>query len=408
LRIALAVEGTRGDVYPLLALGEALHAAGHGVRVCAPPDFRDETHARGFEFFPVGAPVRPYLTERADVFARGGLAAVREFDSYGRTAVPAQFQVIPDATRDVDAILGAGVQFAGPTAAELHGIPYRFVVYCPALLRSREHPPPMLPASALPAWVNHMMWGALSLTWNLGIGRRLNRERAALGLPPVRDVYRHLLSPRPVLAADAPLGPAPRDTAPAPLQIPCLHPVAGEALPEKLEAFLQAGPPPVYVGFGSMPDPNPEATTLTLLEALASLGQRAVISRGWANLAPGAVPDEVFVAGPVSHAALFPRVSVVVHHGGAGTTTTAARAGVPQLVIPHLLDQYYWGRRVMLLGLGPPPLRRTHLRADRLAAALKSVLDNEVVRERARELGERCRREAASADPCRILDALVP
>ncbi len=407
MRIALAVEGTRGDVYPLLALGEALLAAGHGVRVCAPPDFRGATHARGLEFCPVGAPVRPYLTEHADLISRGGLASLREFDSYGKTAVPAQFQVIPDATRDVDVIVGAGLQFAGPTAAELHGIPYRFVVYCPALLRSREHPPPLLPTGELPGWVNLLLWRTVAVSWNLGIRRVLNRERAALGLPAVRDVYRHLLSPRPVLAADAPLAPAPSDTAPAAQQIPCLHPVAGEALPEKLEAFLNAGPPPLYVGFGSMPDPDPEATTRCLLEAIARLGQRAVISRGWANLAPGPVPEEVFVAGPVSHAALFRRVSVVVHHGGAGTTTTAARAGVPQLVIPHLLDQYYWGRRVMLLGLGPPPLRRTHLRADRLAAILESVLDNDVVRERARELGERCRREADAADPCRILDALA-
>jgi UDP:flavonoid glycosyltransferase YjiC (YdhE family) len=404
MRVALVVEGTRGDVYPLLTLGEALRAAGHSIRMCAPPDFREATESRGIEFRPVGIRVRDFLTERAGVVARGGLAALREFDRYGETALAAQFAAIPEATRDADLILGAGVQFAGPSAAELHGVPYRFVVYCPALLESREHAPPLLPTGPLPVWVNRVLWRAMKVAWNRGIGRHLNRQRAALGLPPVADTYRHLLSSRPILAVDVPLAPAPDDEFVSAQQIPCLHPLAGEALPEKLEHFLKDGEPPVYLGFGSMPDPDPEATTGRVLDALDSLGLRAVVSQGWAGLAAGALPANVFATGPVSHAALFPRTSVVVHHGGAGTTTTAARAGVPQIVVPHLLDQYYWGRRVSELGLGPPAIRRTRLDAGRLAEALASVLDNDVVHERARQVGQRCRDEAAAFVPASLLD----
>ena len=108
--------------------------------------------------------------------------------------------------------------------------------------------------------------------------------------------------------------------------------------------------------------------------------------------------------GSVDHAALFPRVAAVAHHGGAGTTTTVARAGVPQLIVPHLLDQHYWAERVRALGLGPPPLPRQRLTAMRLGAHLDAVLENELLGERARETGERLR---AQADPQRAVDAVL-
>ena len=154
----------------------------------------------------------------------------------------------------------------------------------------------------------------------------------------------------------------------------------------------------MYVGFGSMTDPDPGATTRALLEALSQIGCRALISRGWAGLADGPLPEGVLAIGPVSHATLFPRLAAVVHHGGAGTTTTAARAGVPQIVVPHIFDQFYWARRVAELGLGPPAPRRSRLTAQPLAESLAATLDNEVLLERARELGERLRSRVAADD----------
>jgi vancomycin aglycone glucosyltransferase len=148
------------------------------------------------------------------------------------------------------------------------------------------------------------------------------------------------------------------------------------------------------VGFGSMTDPDPGSTTRRLLDAIAGLGVRAVLSRGWAGLGDGPMPEDVFVTGPVSHAHLFPHVAVVVHHGGAGTTTTAARAGVPQVVVPHVLDQYYWAKRVADLGLGPPPLARRGLEPAGLVRAVGETLAAEVIADRARALGSQLRSEA--------------
>jgi vancomycin aglycone glucosyltransferase len=152
--------------------------------------------------------------------------------------------------------------------------------------------------------------------------------------------------------------------------------------PPKLEAFLEQGEPPVYIGFGSMTDPNPRITTRAVLAGVTDAGCRAVLSEGWAGLGGGGLPEHVMVVGSVPHASLFRRVAAVVHHGGAGTTTMAARAGVPQIVVPHVLDQYYWAERVSRLGVG----------------SLRALRDNELVSENAAALGERLRERIATRE----------
>jgi vancomycin aglycone glucosyltransferase len=243
---------------------------------------------------------------------------------------------------------------------------------------------------------------------NATLRRAVHRHREALGLARLRDIMTFTYGRSPLLAADPLLGPAPADTDLAIEALGCLHPFAPEPLPAKLEAFLQAGEPPVYVGFGSMTDPAPEATTRIVLDAIAMTGCRAVLCEGWAGLGVGALPEDVCVVGSVSHAALFPRVAAVAHHGGAGTTTTAARAGVPQIVIPHVLDQFYWAKRVQTLGLGPPPLRRSRLDVASLTALLREVVGNELLAERTAEVGARMRRElAARSEPGTTLTTRV-
>jgi UDP:flavonoid glycosyltransferase YjiC (YdhE family) len=404
MRIALAVEGTRGDVDPMLALGASLKAAGHEVVVCATPDFGATIEERGMEFRAVGTHFREYLTAHADALARGGLRAFREGTRYARTCMDAQFRSLPEVTEGADQLIGAGVQLAGPSAAALHGIPYRYVAYCPALLPSDEHAPILLPLQAMPRWANRLSW-RVSLALHNGLLRSgINQQRARLGLAPVQDVYPHLFTERPLLAADEELAPLPEDCPFEVVQIRCLHPLGGAPLPPKLQSFLDQGPPAVYLGFGSMTDPDPAKTTRELLGAVTALGCRALISRGWAGLGDGPLPEGVMAIGSVSHAELFPKLAAVVHHGGAGTTTTAARAGVPQIVVPHLLDQFYWARRVTLLGLGPPPLPRNRLTGKRLAAALSATLENETLSERAHSMGKRLRFRAQSGlDPAQLL-----
>jgi vancomycin aglycone glucosyltransferase len=310
---------------------------------------------------------------------------------------------LAEAARGADLVIGCSTQLAAPSAAELHGAAYRFVAYAPGLIPAPDSPPFMLPFPRLRGPAVRAAWWTARKLFDVLVGPALTRERRALGLGPVRGVLDHLLGERVLLAAEPGLAPAPRGARIPVDTIGCLHPFDDEApLPGKLETFLAAGPPPVYIGFGSMTDPAPEATTRLVLAAIERAGVRAVLSQGWAGLGAGALPETVTTIGSVPHAPLFRRVAAVVHHGGAGTTTTAARAGAPQVVVPHLLDQYYWAARVTDLGLGVALPTRRRLTADALGAALAALRDNDLVSDRAAEMGARLRdamrgRDVASA-----------
>jgi vancomycin aglycone glucosyltransferase len=388
----------------MLDWADALRAHGHDAWICAPPDFREDVEGRGVPFRAVGGEVRVFLAAHAAAVARGGLAAFRTACAWFGSALEWQFDVLPEAARGADILVGAGVQIAGPSVAEHLGIPYRFVTYCPVLLPSAQHAPPILPRSSLGAGPNRALWWMFRAFTGHLLRRPLDARRAAMGLPPVRNGFLHLLSDRPLVAADPELAPVPPDCPVAFDQIGCLHAPDPSPLPPKVEAFLSQGPPPVYLGFGSMTDPDPAATTRLMIRAATALGVRALIGRGWAGLGGGPLPDDILAIGPVSHAALFPRCAAVVHHGGAGTTTVAARAGVPQVVVPHLADQFYWADRVFANGLGPVGIPRHRLTAERLTTALAGLRDNELVAERAAEFGERVRaRRPLDGDPVRLL-----
>jgi UDP:flavonoid glycosyltransferase YjiC (YdhE family) len=160
--------------------------------------------------------------------------------------------------------------------------------------------------------------------------------------------------------------------------------------PAWLEAFLAAGPPPVCVDFGSMTDPGPASMVVA---ALLRAGQRGVLLRGFGGLRSLQLPQQVCGVDAVSHDWLFGRCAAVVHHGGAGTTAAALRAGVPSVVVPHMIDQNAWGRRMHALGAGPAPIRRRKLSIERLHAAIEAAVTDPVIRESARALGERIREE---------------
>ncbi len=134
---------------------------------------------------------------------------------------------------------------------------------------------------------------------------------------------------------------------------------------------MQAGPPPIYIGFGSMSSRKPEETAQLILRALAQTGQRAVLLSGWNGLQAEVLPENVFLVQSVPHDWLFARVNAVVHHGGAGTTAAGLRAGVPSIIIPFFADQPFWGERVAALGVGPKPIPRKKLTAEKLLRRLR-------------------------------------
>jgi UDP:flavonoid glycosyltransferase YjiC (YdhE family) len=163
--------------------------------------------------------------------------------------------------------------------------------------------------------------------------------------------------------------------------------------PDTLVRFLEAGPKPISIGFGSMLGQDTEKLIDLAVRALQDSGQRAVLLGGWAVAGDLALPDSIFHIDAVPHDWLFPRMAAVVHHGGSGTTAAGLRAGVPSIVVPFFGDQPYWGRRVHALGVGPRPIQRKSLTVSKLAEAITMAVEDEGLRQNAAELGERIQAE---------------
>jgi sterol 3beta-glucosyltransferase len=173
--------------------------------------------------------------------------------------------------------------------------------------------------------------------------------------------------------------------------------------PRELADFLDAGPPPVFVGFGSMAGRDPARTARTVLAAVARSGQRALIVSGWGGLRVDEPPPGVFVAESVPYDWLLPRVAAVVHHGGAGTTAAGLRAGKPTVVCPFVADQPFWGARVAALGVGPRPIPQRRLGEAELAAAILEAVGDAGMRDRAERLGAQIRAEDGVAAAVEVI-----
>ena len=180
----------------------------------------------------------------------------------------------------------------------------------------------------------------------------------------------------------------------------CHLPLASSYTPSsELLNFLESGPQPIYIGFGSIVVSNPTAMTDLLLEAVQKAGVRAIISKGWGDFATHGtkLPEDVFVVGNVPHDWLFPKVSCVIHHGGAGTTAAGLASGKPTIIVPFFGDQPFWGMVVAKAGAGPLPIAFKDLTSDRLSMAIKAALMPEV-REKVLSLAFIMSHESGSQD----------
>lgn len=403
MRVLLSTYGSRGDVEPLAGLAVALQALGVETRVCAPPDL---------EF--------AALLDRANVPMAPAFMPVRQFIAMAQQSpmdlpqralqvMAAQFDAISASAEGCDAIVATGLfpsAAAAQCVAELRGLPYVHATFCPLFLPSEHHAPFPYPGHPHPEGVtdNRRLWDVNIGVMNALFGGALNTHRAAIGLGPVDNARDHVFTRKPLLASDAALWPwRPTDLCDA-IQTGAWILPDERPLPEDLVAFLNAGEPPVYVGFGSLPTHDPKEAARTAVEAVRGQGHRVILLRGWADLDRIDDGEDCFVVGEVNQQALFARVAAVVHHGGAGTTTTSARAGAPQVIVPQVVDQPYWAARVAELGVGaghdgPVPT------VESLSAALNIALAPET-RVRAAALSGAIRADGAAVAAKRLLEMI--
>lgn len=399
--------GSRGDGQPCAALGAGLKAAGHDVVIASFEPLRPLIRGAGLEFAPV-ASGRRFEQRRIQAWHDAGgnpVAFIRRLvealDSQLEDALANFRPVAEGADAIICPLLGlGGFDLADKLRIPSFGAFPQPVTPTRAFAHSYGVPPgPSLLGPLLPSY-NRVSYELAEALWWRGLKRPINRWRAAiLGLGPMprEDFYRWTRSPRhPILYGYSP------SVVPKPSDWGDWAHVTGYWFPERpsgwrppaeLEEFLEAGPPPVYVGFGSMSPREPAVLEQTILEALERTGLRAVVLGGPAKLGRGGVPDDVCIVDEVPHDWLFRRVRAIVHHGGSGTTGAALRAGVPAVAVPFFFDQAFWGQRLAALGVGPRPIRYRRLTARRLAAALDVATRDNGMRERAAAVGARVRLE---------------
>jgi vancomycin aglycone glucosyltransferase len=400
MRVLLSTYGGRGDVEPLVGLAVRLRTLGAEARVCAPPDWAERLAEFGVPLVPLGPPVRSLMHGATP-------PSVTDVPRLAAELIAEQFDKLPAAAEGCDAMVATGlfpVAASVQSVAEKLGIRYVFAAYCPTFLPSPHHRPQPLPGRPLPPDVtDHRVLNDLNIqNYNALFGDALNTNRASIGLPPVDNVRDHVTTDHPWLAADPILAPWQEPADLDVVQTGAWILPDERPLPAELEAFLNAGTPPVYVGFGSMPAPKDMARVA--IDAIRAQGRRALVAHGWADLALIDDRDDCFAVGEVNQQALFGRVAAVVHHGGAGTTTTAARAGAPQVVVPQMADQPYFAGRVAELGIGaahdgPTPT------FESLSAALGTALTPET-RARASAVAGTIRTDGATVAAKLLLDAV--
>ncbi len=402
MKITIFAAGSRGDIQPCIALGSGLQQAGYRVCLAAPEDFADLIQQHGVSYHLLRGDIQQRMASDTGrrLMERGGanpITTIRAMRTLIGPVVKTMAEDAYAACQQADALICLGVfsPFGHAIAEALH-IPMLQIEPTP-LLPTRAFPAPSWPIQRNLGGVHNYLSGLamLQAIW-LWYRPFVHDFRKRLGLPTMSAAacYRALRT-TPMLSAYSP------SIISHPADWPASVHITGYLFLDQqswqpsaeLRAFLDAGDPPVAIGFGSMAGRNPEQLAQLAIEALARSGQRGVLLTGWGGLRTEAVPNTVFVLDSAPHSWLFPRMAAVVHHGGAGTTAEGLRAGVPSVIVPFAFDQSFWGARISALGLGPAPLPKKHLTAERLAAAISRAISDSAMQQRAKAYGIAIRAE---------------
>ncbi|WP_433852944.1 glycosyltransferase [Stenotrophomonas nitritireducens] len=402
MRLLALTYGTEGDTRPLAALCHGLIAAGHAATLLADGGTLDSARALGVPHAALEGDIRQDIGALV-AGGNGAGAAARGLAGLARRHITPWMRQADAAAQGCDAILAGGLAaFVGMSVAERHGLPLIGTGMIP-LTPTRAFPSPFLPPGRIAGWLGRASYGLVNgLIWRQFRGPINRARQQVLGLPPRRSLWTGL----PMLYGISP------SLLPRPDDWPADHRVCGQwrvpeadwAPPADLRAFLDAGPPPVYLGFGSMAGFDRETVLPALLAALAP--RRVLLFPGWAGLPDAPLPDNVFVIGPAPHEALFPRCALAIHHGGSGTSHSACRAGVPSLVMPFAGDQFFWADRLRRLGVAPPALSPNRLDRPTLAQAI-AFAESAQARASAAALGRSMAAEDGVATAVTAIEALL-
>jgi sterol 3beta-glucosyltransferase len=385
MKIIVATIGSRGDVQPYINLCQGLQAAGFDVQLATNPTLCPLAESHGVRASPVGRPVDmgevgARLLEQS--FNNMWISMIRVM-RLGAKLVEEAYPDVLALCKEADLVITTD-SASGIAEAEKLGKPW-----ISATLQPGRIPTP----KTNPTWADRTVWPLLSKLFVAPT----NRFRSKVGAPPVRDIS-DMMSKRmillPVSRFVAPLDPRwPKNVCPTGYWF--AREQAGWSAPADLMEFLAAGEKPIVVSLGVMSKSGKQARegAQIVLNAVREAKVRAIV-QGWDEALAGTkLPEEVYHAGSLPHGWLFDQVSAIVHHGGFGTTAAALRSGAPGIVVPHIIDQFYWGQRVHALGVGPQYIPRGQLKVQNLCSVIEQALNDAPMRKRAADLGDKIRSE---------------
>lgn len=412
-RVAIATIGTSGDVRPYLALAIELKKHGHDVVLGTNADFEGLVTSHGVEFHNLGTKIQEWLQEsRFD-----NAISQMKFHHFPQLLRAGQ-DLVERAARNswamaqgADAIVVNINTSFGIDIAEALDIPVIMTAMQP-LNPTREFPVSAYEVPDLGPTFNKLSYIAMNIQQAYFDFPRDRVRKELMGLGPrkrgglFKDSHGNNLPT--LYNFSSVVSPRPRDWPQTAVVTGFwfLDDNSGWTPSPELQRFLADGPPPVYIGFGSMPF-GAERNTHVLRQALAQWGGRAIVSRGWGGINPNELPDTVFSVDEAPHDKLFPLVAAVVHHGGAGTTATGLRAGKPTFTLPQAYDQRYWGRRVRALGCGPAPVHLRTLTPDILAGALHELTTSKAMADNARSVAALLAEESGLETAVNFIEATI-
>ncbi|KAJ8110672.1 hypothetical protein OPT61_g6541 [Boeremia exigua] len=398
MNIVIQVVGSRGDVQPFVALGQELQKYGHRVRLATHNTFEDFVKKSNLEFYPIGGDPKElmaYMVKNPGLIP--SMQSLREGDIKKKRVMMTEILegcwkscVDPDLNSQepfvADAIIANPPSFAHIHCAQALGIPLHLMFTMPwSSTRAFPHPLANFKVGEIdPALINYASYGVVEfLTWQ-GLGDVINKFRATLDLEPVPSTVGPVLAEMLEVPFTYCWSPA---LVPKPADWPSHIDVCGFFFrdpppyepPTAIVEFLKAGPPPIYIGFGSIVLEDPVKMTSLILEAVQLCGVRAIISKGWSNLGEGHPDQEgdVLFIGDCDHEWLFQHVTAVIHHGGAGTAACGLKNACPTLVVPFFGDQPFWGDMIAEAGAGPRPIPHKMLSSQNLVDSIQFLLASE-------------------------------
>lgn len=389
MKIFIPTIGTRGDVQPYVALGVGFRRAGHEVTLATAADFDEFVTNAGLTHATISGSFLEYLKPDAPK------PNPREVARTTKREAPQALLDEWEAAQGSDVVVYNPASWGGFHIAEKLNVPGFAVYPTPMYTPTSEYPSPFLPFNRLGPLnkASHRLY--------MKLGPILFRKpiaewrRDILGLPKCKSEWRRDGQDVTRLYGYSPaVVPPSKDWNDSSVVTGYwfYEEQEGWEPPSDLEEFLGSGPPPVFVGFGSMIWGKAETQLRLIIEALNKAGRRGIVQTAWQGTTPGIQSSDLYVTRGLPHGWLFPKVSAIVHHGGAGTTGASLRAGKPTIICPFITDQRFWGKRVHELGAGPAPIRQRKLTADNLAAALVQAHEPSIVA-RAEQLGEQIQRE---------------